>query len=441
VRMTATREVHNPVFIVGGLFPALGVVQSLGARGVDCWVCDPKRSIAAWSKYARYYQIPDPRKDTPGMISRLVALAQTLGNRPVIIPTNDHFAQALAHYRAKLEKVAIPCVAPEAVVDLIMDKRRFWEWASEHSLNCPSTIPAAAFTDTLKLPVVVKPVNKSSFATKAEKLAHGKKPEDLRFTLIRSAEGWDRFRQENSDVLKDLIVQEFVPGTTADMYSIGVYADAESTIKGLFVGRKIRGYPAMYGNTKAGQNDAVPDHVLSEVSKIIGLLRYTGIAEFEYRREPDTDCFQLIEINPRCWSWIGITPATPVDIPWIAYQDLTGCELKPVYYNREPGTVKYVYLLSDLTSVLLRYRWDHPAWVMSPRKWWRSLSARTLVVAEYNQRDWPIVVWSVFGLWASAFKLLFRRIARVLTVVADAIRHTSLRQRNRPEHEAPSDHG
>jgi predicted ATP-grasp superfamily ATP-dependent carboligase len=180
------------------------------------------------------------------------------------------------------------------------------------------------------------------------------------------------------------------------MYSIGVYADRQSHITGMFVGRKLRGYPAQYGNTKLGQNDCVPHQVLAEVEGIVRELRYTGVAEFEYRRDSRTGEFRLIEVNPRCWSWIAVTAESPANIPWIAYRDMIGAPLEPATDNRSPGLLKYVTILSDMANVFVRYRWDHPAWVMSPRAWWRSLQAQRLVVAEFNRGDWPVALYSLW---------------------------------------------
>lgn len=395
--MTGSFDQH-PVVILGIGFPALGVVHSLASRGVSCWVCDPHRHLAAWSRHARYWHVPDPRYDDVGMIARLKTLMKKIGGRPVLVPTDDHYSQVLARFRTELEPQALPCVAGSETVELLAHKGRFSEWAEGKGIRVPRTAAASGPVDSLGLPLVVKPINKSNFRVVARQL-RGRKTSELRFTLIRDEAEWQAFREQNAANLEHLVVQEFVEGTTADMYSIGVYADQRSHIAGLFVGRKIRGYPAQYGNTKLGQNDRVPDHVLAEVERIVRDLRYTGIAEFEYRRAPTTGEYRLIEINPRCWSWIGATAESPADIPWIAYRDMIGAPVEPAMDNRTPGIVKYVQILSDVANVFVRYRWDHPAWVMSPRSWWRSLEAKRLVIAEFNRGDWPVALYSL-GIFA-----------------------------------------
>jgi predicted ATP-grasp superfamily ATP-dependent carboligase len=346
-----------------------------------------------------------------GMIGRLKMLARKVGGRPVVVPTDDHYAQTLARFRSELEPEMMPCVAGSETVELLVHKGRFSEWARAKGVRAPRTAAASEPVDSLGLPLVAKPINKSNFRVVARQLPRGRMATDLRFTLIRNEIEWRAFREENAANLEHIVVQEFIEGTTADMYSIGVYADRQSRITGLFVGRKLRGYPAQYGNTKLGQNDCVPDQILAEVDKIVRDLRYTGIAEFEYRRVPTTGEFRLIEVNPRCWSWIGATAESPANIPWIAYRDMIGAPVEPAIDNRTPGVLKYVQIISDMSNVFVRYRWDHPAWVMGPRSWWRSLDATRLVIAEFNRGDWPIALYCLWMLAFNGLSFFSRRVS------------------------------
>jgi len=398
---------QHPVIVLGMGFPALGVVHTLAIRGVPCWVCDPQRRFTAWSRHARYWRIPDPRFDADGMIARLKELAKKIGGRPVVIPTDDHYSQVLARHNAELEPLMLPCVAGSETVELLVHKGRFSEWAEGRGIRVPRTRPGNAPVGALPLPVVAKPITKSSFRYAAREMG-GRRTSELRFTLLRSEAEWRKFRESNAANLEIIVLQEYVEGNSSDMYSIGVYADRQSQITGMFVGRKLRGYPAQYGNTKLGQNDTVPDHVLAEIAGIVRELHYTGIAEFEYRRDSKTGEFRLIEVNPRCWSWIAATAESPANIPWIAYRDMIGAPVAPAMDNRAPGAVKYVTILSDMANVFVRYRWDHPAWVMGPRAWWRSLEADRLVVAEFNRGDWPVALYSMWVLARDGVRFLFK---------------------------------
>jgi D-aspartate ligase len=382
---------RQPVFILGGRFPALGTLHSLAARGVSCWVCESRRLQATWSRFARYWRLPDPRRDERGMVESLLTLAQKVGGRPVLIPTADHYARALSRNRHELDALTVPCIASDNVVELLVDKRRFYGWAQANGVSCPRTTTTWSTPDPpLHPPLVAKPVNFADFLANASQMSDGRKASDLRFTLLRTDAEWRDFRDKNQPNLHHLLLQEYVNGTSADMYSIGIYADRDSRIIGLFVGRKLRGYPALYGNMVLGQNDFVPPEIINEVTRIVNDLRYTGIAEFEYLREPVSGKFRLIEINPRCWSWIGATSMSRADIPWIAYRDLCCMKIDPVFENGAPGSIKAVRVMSDIVNVFWRYGRDSPGWLMTPRAWWRSLRAQKLMIIEFERGDWPV---------------------------------------------------
>ena len=379
--------------ILGARFPALGVIASLSAEGVPCVVCEARRLQAAWSRHASFQRMPDPRSEPSAAAARLSEIARKFGDGnglPIIIPTDDHFAQLLAEFAEQLTPDAILCSAGSETVALVTDQLRFASWALERGIDVPRSIGARAFASEIAFPIIVKPLNFSRFLGLNVELPAGIRHSDLRYQKFDNAEAWGAFRMQYEKLLDHFVVQEFVPGNSDDMYSIGIYADQSAIVRGVFVGRKLRGFPAAYGNTILGQNDEVPKAVLDEMRQIVSALGYTGIAEFEYRREPDTGRFRLIEINPRAWSWIAATKASPANIPRMAYEDLKGARIVDAVDNSDGGRIKAVRVFPDLMNVLWRYRTDAPEWVMSPLGWWKGLRAQKRVFIDFNAYD-PLV--------------------------------------------------
>lgn len=395
----------RPAIILGASTPALGIVQSLGLKGVPCWACAPGRELSTRSRYANYWWIPDPRDDEAGMVERVAELSAKLDRIPVLIPTVDQYAQAIARHRPQIDEFATACVADSEVVDLLIDKQRFSDWARSRAVRHPIAIAAMEYEPDRELgfPVVAKP--RFPFY----ELSGCDLPFELRCVVLNDVQAWNEFQRRYQRYLSHLLVQEFVHGTAADMISIGLYADRDSDIRGLFVGRKIRGYPPLWGDTRAGQNDMVPNSVLREVSRVVEELRYKGLAEFEYKIDRKSGEHFLIEINPRSWSWIGITLHTPADIPWIAYQDLVGGAPAKTWHNKDPGSIKYARIMLDFLNVVVRYRWAYPSLAMSPLAWWTTLSADRLVMAEFGRGDWPLAFWSLVHLFKSLLSLVLRR--------------------------------
>lgn len=72
-----------------------------------CWACSSRRVAGTYSRYARYWWIPDPQVDEGGMIDRLLELARRVEGRPVIFTGCDPHAQALAKHRDTLDDRAM----------------------------------------------------------------------------------------------------------------------------------------------------------------------------------------------------------------------------------------------------------------------------------------------------------------------------------------------
>ena len=403
----------RPAFVVGVGTSVLSLVRALGSRGIPVWACCARRIPGTVSRHARYWQTPDPQLDEAGMVARLLELAGRVEGRPIVFTAGDHFAQALGRHRDRLEEVATVCVAPGDVVDLLIHKQDFSEWARETVPSFPKSVAADAFVpgDGLDFPVVAKPFHRG--VANAEKLGLPTEQElhERRFTLIRDAAAWDAYRRQNARLLPHMLVQQFIRGDSASKFSVGLYADRRSEIKGIFVGRRVRGFPAQFGDASLIEAATVPDSVLEEVRHIVRAVGYCGIAEFEFNRDSETGRFHLLEINPRSWGWIGITTASIANIPWIAYRDLAGETVTSVTHDARAGSVKMVLLIRDLSNVFIRFRWDRPDWVLSPAAWWRSLKADRLLVWEFDRRDLRGSLWCVVSVLVAAARYAGRAAA------------------------------
>ena len=58
-----------------------------------------------------------------------------------------------------------------------------------------------------------------------------------------------------------------------------------------------------------------------------------GLSQVEFKRDRRDGSFKLMEVNPRLWQWHGLAAACGVDLPLIAYRDLTGERREPVSMN------------------------------------------------------------------------------------------------------------
>lgn len=410
-------------------YNGLSIIQELGRHDIDVHALDSFRNIGTTSRYATFHQCPNPTTDEAGFIEFLIDLASEFDDDPVLIPANDHWASAIANNRERLTEYYRPCVADGDTVDLLLDKRTFGTWAEERSYPVPRTWEGNEVTDIPDdaFPIAAKPGDardvpdmmfRSRIVSIWNRLTGGaaSPAPDSKGELRRKTELYEKFRLEvfndreelgdfvesYPELVDEFAFQEYVRGMSDSMYTVGVYAN-QGNVKGVFTGRKVRGYPADIGDCKVGRVESVPEQLVEDAKSICDDLAYTGIAEFEYKRDTQTGEYYLIEVNPRSWSWIGITPACGMSLPWVAYQDQTGkSDIEYAEHFIADGSVVWVKATEDILNVLLFYRWSYPPWAGGLRKWMRSATAEQTVFAEGTLRD-PLPV-------AYACLLIIRRL-------------------------------
>ena len=128
------------------------------------------------------------------------------------------------------------------------------------------------------------------------------------------------------------MVQELVPGGDEELYSFGSYLRADGEPLGLFSGRKLKQMPPVVGTCRVGEAVWVQE-VVDAGLRLLNALGFHGISQVEFKRDPRDGRFKLMEVNPRLWQWHGLAAACGVDLPLIAYRDLTGEQVEPVSMN------------------------------------------------------------------------------------------------------------
>lgn len=392
-------------------YNGLSVIQALGRRGVDVRALDPKRGVGTHSRFAKYGAIPDPMVDEPGFVEALWRYREGLETNPVLIPTNDHWAESVARHREELSRGFECCIADYETVSLLLDKERFGRWGHDAGLPVPRvwSVEEARQDPDLPLPIAVKANarRKSGQGSSWARAADG-----LRFRSCSTRAEMEEVLTEGDTAGVPVFLQEVVKGRSDAMHSIGVYA-RNGEILGLVYGRKLRGFPPGFGDCVVGIASPVPGWALDLAKKACRELRYTGLAEFDVMVESETDSRFLIEINPRSWGWVGVTEPAGVHLPWLAYRNLAFGEAPAEMQLgcRDGESVYYTKLLADLQNSLLWYRFsDARDWVLSPGQWWKTYSGRKGVFAEFARDDLKVAVMAT----VQAAKQFAGRARRVL---------------------------
>ena len=86
------------------------------------------------------------------------------------------------------------------------------------------------------------------------------------------------------------------------------------------------------GSARVGEAIWV-DEIVGQGLDLLRALDFHGISQLETKRDPRDGRYKLMEVNPRLWQWHGLAAACGVDLPVIAYRDLTGEKVEPVTMN------------------------------------------------------------------------------------------------------------
>src|SRR6267378_7005924 len=87
--------------VVGGDFHGLGIVRSLGRRGVPVCVIDDEYSIGRFSRYTTHVVTAPSIRKHEEIVDVLLETARRLNLKGwVLFPTRDEIVAAVARYRA-----------------------------------------------------------------------------------------------------------------------------------------------------------------------------------------------------------------------------------------------------------------------------------------------------------------------------------------------------
>jgi predicted ATP-grasp superfamily ATP-dependent carboligase len=339
-------------------------------------------------------------------IDVLVELGPKLDQPGIILATHDLVVLHLSQQRARIApwfRLALPA---HDVVELLLDKVRFYRFAQQEGLPIPETrfldsredVLAAA--EALRFPAVLKPAVRTERwrHNSAEKVYKVESPKALleRYDQVCS---W-------SDML---LVQEWIEGGEDSLYSCNAYFDAHARPIATFVARKLRQWPPYAGSSCLGE-ECRNDEVLQTTLRLFESVGFHGLAYLEMKRDARTGRHYILEPNiGRATGRSGIAEGGGVELHYAMYADLAGLPLPAQLEQRYTG-VKWICLRRDFQAAL--------------RKWlrgeitlrdWRESWRGPRIWADFSWRDPAPFIFDVLAVLGALFKArgrtFFRRFA------------------------------
>jgi predicted ATP-grasp superfamily ATP-dependent carboligase len=338
-----------PVGVLGGGLTGLGVVRTLGRRGLDIYLAVDRKDQVIFSRYCKEsYIVPELRFNQTALKKFLVRIGRRTSKRVVIYPTSDLDALNLSVLKEDLKDDYCFVVGNKEPVELLVNKTKFYKALDRNKISHPTTYfiddekDIKQIEGKINYPVFMKPSITQLFNRTFGD--HGKG-----FVANSLKELVTYHRLATRYGIK-VMLQEIIPGPPSNSYQLEGYYNENHRPIVLFARQRLRIWPPNFGNTTVCTS--IPLEKLADekkmVNKFLRAIGYQGLMSAEFKRDSRDNKLKFLEINARAWWHFWLSTRCGADIIFVSYLDAIGEEAK---YTEEYETgVKSIYLLLDLVT-------------------------------------------------------------------------------------------
>ena len=296
-------RVKMPVVVIGASTTALSCLRLIAQAGYPAYAACPSD---AWPSKTRYFRACPPRDGSiwHGELGRAgLRLLQALDfERCILIPTADDAALWLAELPDELGERFLTSVSSGTSMKVLQQKSTFSSLVTELGVPSPRSFAIDYECDLLDIPInstdafFLKPVDSQSFSRR-----YGKKAIWVS-SYEQALQAWEQASKESLA----LIAQEFIPGGADDHYFIDGFRDRNGIIRAKTSRRRIRMYPADFGNSSycVSTSFEFVRPAWESLERILKHTEYRGIFSAEFKLDSRDGLFKILEVNTRPWVYI-----------------------------------------------------------------------------------------------------------------------------------------
>lgn len=313
----------------GDTLPALSIVRSLGSKGVN--VATASHLESPICDYSRYNQssltYPHPLEASDEFLDWIEQIL-TDDHYDLVIPVTERTLIPIArkfHNTPHAKKITM---AELNAIEIVLDKAK----TSLLAKQCDVPIPTSwdinnstdlnSFEQEFTYPLVIKPGR--SISDQANRVPMS----------VCYAHTQEELHKISNELLNHthLVLQQYFTGI-----GVGIELLAEQgEITYAFQHQRLHEMPLSGGGSSYRKSVDIDSDLLEASEKLIKKLNWHGVAMVEFKKNPETGEFILIEINGRFWGSLPLAVAAGADFPHMLYQLYTmGKVTEHAPYRRE----------------------------------------------------------------------------------------------------------
>ena len=337
------QDITTPVLILSAHAIALGVVRSLGPKGIPLYLVsyDP-RDMAYKSRYVKeYFYLPHPEMHNDDFINGLIRIGGKIG-KAVIFAADDPTLVTLSKNIAALQSMFIISTPDWSVIKKIINKNLTYSIAENLGIPIPktllldnsSTMPVDLLQE-FKFPCLLKPVQSHIYYEVFKK----------KMAVINNLEelevNFEKCKKNNINVtVQEIIIGDICRGLNFNSLFFN------GKIKQGFTAYKIRMTDDGYGIPTVVRSHKMIDELWEFSEKLLKEIGYNGYSCIEYKFDERDSIYKLLEINGRYNRSSLLSVKSGINFPLIEYNYLTN---NKGFSNRDYS--KNIYFIDEFKDL------------------------------------------------------------------------------------------
>jgi predicted ATP-grasp superfamily ATP-dependent carboligase len=356
----------------------LSMLRSFTGKPVETIVANHFRGdVTRYSRYCKNWRkLTVEGEDAGGgldeekVLAELIDIARRETVPPVLFYGDDVMLKLISKNRERLLEYYRFNMPGRELVEACMSKKDFAALAGEKKLPVPSGLQSSPELDCemiekkVGFPCALKPGTHIGWFSSEAVLAEGNMLQKI--LLVNDLDECATALENMRKFTTDFIVQEYIPGGEDQIYSFHAYIPRSGMERTAYVGKKIRTYPSMGG--ESSYVELVREPAIIQLGfEIVDKLAITGPVKIDFKKDINRNKFFVLEINLRFNLWNYLGSRCGINLPYMAYMDICGLEYTP---SMEYQTgLRWLNFGMDLRSFVKDYypsgQLSLPAWIRS----------------------------------------------------------------------------